>query len=244
MINKHLLERRSMKLIFLEHAISIKKIKKYDNFLSNIDDFKKNLNELNKMIKELRKEIKKLNYFDINIDFKKDNLWSYDCIFSIYANNIILKIRKFLTDNEQKSKKYFEIVYPEGYEINFFPNIEIEIENFNKIDISQTPLILRKIGVGKKCYKTMINKLGHISSESYHKDDRSEDAELVWSSIIKEKNIYSFICGEKIISFSDNYDVEKIINILKEHFKYELINTPNQIIMDNNFIKKYNINNL
>lgn len=240
-MNKHLLERRSMKLIFLEHAISAKKIKKYDNFLSNIDDFKKNLNELDKMIKDLRKEIKKLDYFDININFKKDNLWSYDCIFSIHINNIILKIRKFLTDNEQKSKKYFEIVYPEGYEVNFFPSIEIEVKNFNKIDISQTPLILRKIGVGKTCYKTMIKKLGYISSESYN---RSEDAELVWSSIRKDKKIYTFICNEKIISFSDNYNIEKITNTLKDYFKYELENNPDQIIMDDDFIKKYKINKL
>jgi len=240
MNNKHLLERRSMKLIFLEHAVVQSKLKKYDNFLSDTNNHKKNLKELNIMIKDLKKEIKKLDNFEIEITEKND-LCRYTCNFSLFITNLILKIIKILNDNN--NEKFQEIVFPEGDTIkqNLFPKIEIESNNFNRIHIGDIPIILRGIGVGKKIYKTMIKKLKFISSNH---DDRTIDAEMIWDSIRKDKNIYTFICNKKIISFSDKYDVEKILSTLKNYFKYELKNNPDQIIMDDDFIKKYNINKL
>jgi hypothetical protein len=242
MTNKYLKERRSMKLIFLEHAVTQDRLKKYDNFLSDTTNAKNNLKELNILINDLKKEIKKLDSFDIEITDKDENSSYYICNFSLFATNLIFKIIE-ISNKNKNDEKIQEIIFPEGDIIKhkLFPKIEIETKNFNRIHINDIPMIIRNIGVGKKIYKTMIEKLSYISSNH---EDRSIAAELVWTSIIEDKNIYSFICKEKIISFSHNYEYEKIINTLKEFFRYELENYPNEIIIDNDFEEKYKINKI
>jgi len=238
---------RNFKLFCVEHAISMDKLTKYDNFLSDNIKFEKNLKELNIMINDIKTEIKKLKYFDIEVEDKSSNLYFYRCTFSHYITGIITKITNFLNKNKKSEyyEKYINIIYHEGYERSFYPKIEIESDNFNRIHIGVTLLLLRNIGIGKKIYQTMIKELNYISSESYTDDDRTIDAELVWKSIVtKESNIYSFICKNKIISFSDKYDKEMILSKLKDFFKNELINTKNEIIIDNDFEQKYNINKL
>jgi len=230
-------EIRNYKLFCLEHAISIDRLTKYDNFLSDNINFEKKLKELNIMIYDIKNEIKKLEYFDVDLESEKSNIWKYTCDFSFYVASVIRKIKKNIENS--KDDKFFKIVYPEGYIRSLYPKIEIECDNFNRIHIGDIAEILKNIGVGKKCYKTMIKKLGFISSNY---KDRTKDAELIWKSIIKEKTIYSFICNKKIISFSNNYDYEKILNIVKEFFKYEVINSPDEIIFDNDFEEKYKIN--
>jgi len=235
----NLREIRNYKLFCLEHAISLDRLTKYDNFLSDNITFERELEELNIMINDIKTEIKKIEYFDVDLESEKSNIWRYTCHFSFYITGIIRKIKKKVDNN--KNEKLIKIVYPEGFIRSLYPKIEIEIDNFNRIHIGEIAEILKNIGVGKKCYKTMIKELDYISSDSI---DRTKDAELVWKSIIKDKNIYSFVCGERIISFSIDYDYQKIMKLLKDFFKYELINTPDDIILDDDFEEKYKINKI
>lgn len=243
MKKSQLQERRRIKMIFLEHAVAMNKLQKFDTFLSDSNNYKKNIDELNKLIVELKNEIKKLEYFDIDVISKQYDNHEYICDFSTYANNIIKKIKKFLSDNENDENfdKYVEIIFPEGYERTLLPNIEIETDNFNRIHIGDIAKLIRQIGVATKIYKTMVKKLGYISSIG---QERTKDAELIWNSIIKDKNIYSFICDKKIISFSNKLELEKILSTLKKFFKYEIETKQNEIIMDDDFIEKYNIDKL
>lgn len=236
-MGKYVKEIRSFKLLMLEHAIQRNILKKYDNFLSELSDIKTNINQLKILILDLKKEIKKLDHYDIKLFKKFGELHMYVCDYSGVANSIIDKILSFLEDNN--NIKFNDIVFPEGDVIkhNLFPKIEIEVINFNRIHISDLPKILRGIGIGKIVYKSMINKLGYISSIGI---DRTEDAELVWDSISKDKNIYSFVSDKKIISITRNIKLEEILELLRKYFEFELKNNY-PIILDSNFRKTFNI---
>src|ERR1035437_4288258 len=92
----HIKTIRNFKLYCIEHAISIDRLTKYDNFLSDNINFEEKLKELNIMIDDFKNEIKELKYFEIEIEDKSSNLWKYRCIFSNYISGIINKINNFL----------------------------------------------------------------------------------------------------------------------------------------------------
>lgn len=235
-MGKYIKEIRNFKLIMLEHAIQRNILKKYDNFLSELSDVKTNLKQLKILILDLKKEIKKLDNYDIKLIKKFGELHMYVCDYSGIIKSMIDKILSFL---EIDNIKFNDIVFPEGDVIkhNLFPKIEIETNNFNRIHISDLPKILRGLGIGKVVYKSMINKLKFISSTRI---DRSEYAELVWDSISKDKNIYSFVSDKKIISITTNIKFEEILELIQRYFDFELKNNY-PIILDSNFRKTFNI---
>jgi len=236
-MKKYIKETRTFKLLMLEHAIQKNILKKYDNFLLDLDNVKINLKQLKTLVNDLKIEITNLKIYNIKLIKKFGDLDMYVCDYSNIANSIINKIIDFL--EKIKNPKFDEIIFPEGDVIkhNLFPKIEIETNNFNRIHIIDLPMILRGIGVGKTIYKSIIEKIEFISSIEI---DRTQDAELVWNSIINEKSVYSFVCDKKIISISQNMKYEKILNIIKDFFHYELENKF-PVILDEDFKNKFNI---
>jgi hypothetical protein len=91
----------------------------------------------------------------------------------------------------------------------------------------------KKLGI--KIYKKIIKDFGFISS--LYSDDASFDSNLVWYSILKDKEIYSFINGYNIISFWNEYDFDDIVLNLKEFFE-----KSGKIIIDDDFLIKYSLN--
>jgi len=237
-MSKYIKGIRRFKMIMLEHAIDRNILKKYNNFFSDVNDVKTNLKQLKILIFDFLEEIKKLNIFDIVVTEKSDNLYRYRCNYSSCVQFMISDILKFLDDNN--NDKFDKIVFPEGDNIikdNLFVKIEIETNNFNRIHINEIPIIIKGIGVGKKVYKSMIEKLNYVSSIG---EDRTIDAELILDSILYDIDIYSFVCDEKIISFSKKYSYDNIISTVIKYFEYEL-NNNYKVIIDSNFRKKYNI---
>lgn len=237
-MSKYIKGIRRFKIIMLEHAINRSILKKYNNFFSDVNDVKTNLKQLKILINDFLEEIKKLDVFDIILTQKFGNIHMYRCNYSNLVISMINDILKVLNDNN--NDKFNSIVFPEGDNIikdNLFVKVEIETNNFNRIHINEIPIIIKGIGVGKKVYKSMIKKLDFISSIG---EDRTIDAELIWDSILDDNNIYSFVCDEKIISFSQKYDYDNIMNIITNYFEYEL-NNNYKVIIDSNFRKKYEI---
>jgi hypothetical protein len=242
---------RKFKLILLEHAYAIETLKKFDNFFNRLENVTETSKEIKLVIQNLHDEIKLLSKFNIlsNKSLKKDeNIDYYICQYSTIAVGLINKLNDIFNEKieDDIKKKYSEIIFPEDHNKDvddLYMYIEIEKNNFNRIHISDSPVILRYLNLGKILYKTMIQKLNYISSEATSDYERTIDAELVWKSIsLSEKNIYFFICGEKIIAFSKKNNYDDIIRILQKYFKYELKNNV-KIPLDDNFRENFNIQN-
>ena len=227
---------RNFKNFLLEKAISDDNIEKYDNVLKNINNIKNTSTFLKEMILELKNECSILDNVKVKID-EEDSKKIY--LTTKYNSKIEHKIRNIIdildqSENTEAFETYFKIVYPDGEELSFYPDIEIEKYNLNRIHIPVgLPYILKGLGLGKKIYKSVIDKCEFISSTYL---DRAMDAVYVWNSIRKEKDVYSFIFNKKILAISPKLNFNKIEDILLEFFKGL---TDEDIILDDDFKDKY-----
>lgn len=221
---------RSFNKYLLEMSISDDSSNKYDTVLRELSDIKKTKNYIDDLIFELTDEFSNLN----NIKFHEEETNHKFYLTPKYNANIEDIIRKLKNIVDESDGLYFKNVYPDGEKKDFFPEIEIEKDNLNRVHIPVgLPFILKGIGLGKKLYISLIEKYGFLSSTYL---DRSMDAVYVWNSIRKEKNIYTFIFNKKILCLTDKLDFEKIENVLMDFFKN--INDEH-IILDDDFKDKY-----
>jgi len=228
-----------------EMSISDEELNKHDTFIRNISDIKDNIKNINNNIDKL-KSILANSIVRLKNEEETENNIYYKIIYSKEAYNIFVLFQDMLITAQEKDpdlyKKYFNVIYPDGEEINLDTEIEIEKNNFNRIHIPiGLPKICQGIGIGKKIYLTIIKKLNYISTVRL---DRSLDAIFVWDSLRKDNTIYSFVRKEQMICFNIDCDFEFIKNILLNYFKYEieeLINNINnhQFILDSDFKEKY-----
>lgn len=228
-----------------EMAISDEEIAKHDTFIRNITDIKNNIKELNINIDNLKTIITN-DIIRLKKEDEDDSKIYYKIIYPKKAYNIFIDFQDILVQSEdidnELYRKYFNIIYPNGEEIDLDTEIEIEKNNFNRIHIPiGLPKIIQGIGIGKKIYLTLINKLKYISTT---KLDRSLDAIFIWDSLRKDNTIYSFIKKEQMLCIDINYDYDSIIDLLLEFFKYEIEDLKNDInnhqhIIDSDFKEKY-----
>ena len=91
------------------------------------------------------------------------------------------------------------------------------------------------ISVPTTRYKKLIKDLNFLSSLSGYQP--SINSNMVWSSILDDKEIYSFLNGDNIISFYHTYSYKKICDKLKTFYEYK----NSKIILDDDFCIRYNI---
>ena len=134
-----------------------------------------------------------------------------------------------------KEEEIINKIFQDGYR-DLFLDIEIHKENLNKIDVlNGLPNFMKILGLGKKIYKKLIKDFNYISS--FYGYNPSIDSDLVWNSVLDDNEVYSFINDNNIISFWNEYEYDEIIEKLKEFYKI-----PGEMFFDDDFLKKYNLN--
>jgi hypothetical protein len=218
-----------------ESAIGKEELEKYKTILNNIEDYKMVSDYIQKLIVELRENISSLEKIDFECE-SDDKLYLYIKYYSINSEYTISKLKNILDEAEGKDvyHKYFSLIYPDDNYVEFYPEIEIEIEHLNRIHIPiGLPYILKGCHLGFKIYKSLIYKLGYISTNML---DRSMDALFVWDSLRKDQEIYTFVRGENVLCISPELKFEQIEDLLVQFFSN--LNTT-EIILDDDFKTKY-----
>ena len=217
-------------------SINDESVKKYKTILQNLSDYKKTSIFIKDLILQLKNSISN-NELKIKEHNKSDNKIYYTIKYNPTSNYLINQLKEILDESEnlETYQTFFSMIYPDGNQIDFDTEIEIEISNLNRIHIPiGLPYIIKGIGIGKKVYKKLIYKLGYLSSTYY---DRSMESLYVWDSIRKDDEIFTFICDQKILSISPNTNFNNIENILS--IFYQNITTEH-IIFDDDFKNQYN----
>jgi len=222
--------------ILNEMSINDASVEKYKNVLQHLSDYKNTSNYINELILKLKDTISN-NKLKIE-KYDEDNTYKiYKLQYSPSSNYYIKQIEEILSDSEELEvyDKYFSIVYPDSNKLKFEIEIEIEKNNLNRIHVPYgLPYILKGMGIGKRLYKLLIYELDYISSNYM---DRTLESLYVWDSIRKEKDIFTFINGEDILSTSSKIPFENIENILSQFYKNI---TDQYIILDDDFKNQYN----
>lgn len=212
----------------LEFAVNQDKLKLSKRFNDVIDDttILKNVNDL---ISNIQKNIKILNFDDITYNcYKYKSSYQIEIYYNDIIKNDLLEIRKILDDKQILINKIFN-----NDEIDEFLNIEIHTNILNKIDIvSDLPIFMKGIGLGKKIYKKLIKDFGYISS--YNGYEPSIESTMVWNKLTEDHDIYTFINDDNIVMFYNDVNYDTIVKKLKLFFEH-----GTNIIIDDDFLKKY-----
>lgn len=222
--------------ILNEMSINDDTVKKYKTVLQHLSDYKSTSNYINDLILKLKDSISN-NELKIKKYDEDDTYLLYKIKYSPTTDYYIKQIEEILSDSEELDvyNKYYSIIYPDSNKLKFEIEIDIEKNNLNRIHIPVgLPHILKGIGLGKKIYKTLIYELNYISSNYM---DRTIESLYVWDSIRKDKEIFTFIDGEKIIGISPNVQFSIIENILSKFYNNI---TDEHIILDDDFKNMYN----
>lgn len=228
------------------------KIKKYKEFINEkslnnnknnkINRFKdgdKYINTLKKLT-DLKNNIKnELIDIDYNeIKYKEDG------DFVISFNN---KVKKLLSQyynmcgELEDDEHYYKLIdnIDIGDVDNDFPAVSI-LGELNRIDINiGIPFFIRGIGLGKKIYKKLIKDFKYISSKGTN--DPSIESTIVFKSLAKDNEIYTFVYKDDIICFWNSYEYNKLIKMLKIFYSNYDSNYESKTFFDDDFLKKYNL---
>jgi len=227
-----------------EKSISDDDIKLNINMLKDVKQVKNNIKKLNDIITELRALLANQDLIKLSNPRKENNKIYFHIKYVDRAYYLIGKIESYLEKDisEDILSKYNNIIYPDDNIISFNVEIEIEINNFNRIHIPDgLPFILKNIGLGKQIYQKIIKEFDYISTL---KMDQSLDAIFVWDSLRRNKDIYSFLREQQMICIDENVSYNNIEKLLLQFFKYEIENEKNEIkiknyILDSDFKLKY-----
>ena len=202
----------------IENAISDDRFDNISRAVGN-NNLKEVLKNINSIIETIETDIKNVNIDNIEYDYDKYND-CYQFIFSLTIDRYIMNLLHELRKLKEDDKDYIFNNINDSSPIEFPVDIEIHKENFNKIDIPiGLPKFMKGYGLGKLMYITLINKLNYISSSDF-KDEHghSTESDFVWSSLLKNNELYSFTKDNNFIIFNSNYDYNNIIKVLKKYY--------------------------
>lgn len=210
-----------------DSRMNIKRINKSENFLIKI-------NRINKIISEIKDKCSNLDYSDISF-VEEDGVLEVSYNYEI--NLLFLNLKNeliFIRGN----KIYDEIsnkIFGDGYK-SLFLFIDVDVNRLNQIDIiNGLPYFIKNIGLGKKIYKSLIKEIDYISSFSGNKP--SLDSNLVWNSISKDKELFTFSNDNNLISFWNELDFNYIIECLSNFYKIK-----GSMEFDKDFLYKFKLN--
>lgn len=211
----------------LERALSPEKLKNISR-LKDANDIKNILNiiqiDIDKVV-----EICKNIYFD-KIEYSKN-----DNIIEVNYNLIIFNLLNSIKISANTGgDEIINRIFPDGSD-DMLLEIEIDYKLLNRIDIiNSMPIFIKGIGLGKKIYKKLIKDFNYISTFSGY--EPSIDISMVWDSIARDEDVFTFTNDDNIISFWNTYNYNDIISKLKIFYKnfghYEF---------DDNFLDKYKL---
>jgi len=225
--NEYLNRRKYLDKLY-EFAMSKQKKQEIQRFRES-GDFKSILKEINILIEKIKNNIKNIKFDGIEYLKNKNEI-------EIYYND---ELRVLLnTLKEQLSKDWnndfiMNNIFQDGYR-DFFLEIELHGQ-FNQLHIMDgLPNFMKNLGIGKKIYKKLIKNLNYLSS--FYGVEPSMDSNMTWDSILNDNEIYSFTNDDNIICFWYEFDYDKIIEKLKQFFKYD-----GDIKIDDDFLLQYEL---
>lgn len=209
---------RALSDVDLSKIGKLRKAKKYSEIVSIY----------NKRIDILKNLCVDLNYDEIRYKY----VGYYSVIFSKPIHKLLVGI---LDDLVEEDEEVYDMVNRDGYDDPELC-IEIDSDNLNRVDIMNgLPNFLLGLGLGKKTYKKLIKDLGYISSLSG--GDVNLNSSMVWKSIAKDSELYTFCNDDNIISFWNGVNYDKIVIKLRE-FYYK---KGSNIVFDSDFLNKYKL---
>jgi hypothetical protein len=243
-INEMILKFHSYESFINEMAIKDEDINNKANFLKNFSDIKENLKVFKKVFADLKTSILS-NDFKLKKLTLNGNTVSYEIKYDSDTKKLINLIEEAYEKAPNDIKHLYDKEVCPGSnldKIRFEVIIQIQKNILNRIHVPHGfPISLQGLGLGKILYKKCISEFGYISTNRL---DRTVDASMVWDSLRKEKDIYSFIIDEEMISFSSTLSYIEIEKPLLEFFKHKIqdkkTNTiKNDYILDSDFLEKY-----
>ncbi len=216
---------------FNEMAVNPQQKMNITRFRDSIN-LKNFLSDANNIIKDLKVLFNKINVNDIDIINSDDDDYSYTIKYTHEINKLLDRLVKLvkLSNNEE----YLDKLYGGGYNLEYI-SVTIDEDRLNKIDINNgLPNFFKGIGLGKLIYKALIKKFGYISS--FNGDGPSIDSSMVWDSLSKEKDLYTFVSNQNIITFNSELSYDEILDVLDD-FYIDLHNS----LFDDDFMNKYNL---
>ena len=214
--------------VIFEKSLSPDKIDKI-NRLKDSGDLKMILNDINELVLDLKERLLNIDFDDIEYSYE-DDIISLSYSDEIHALLVSLRYKTRKSSEEIEDK-----IFGNGWK-DLFLEIEIDTDMFNRIDIMNgLPKFIKGIGLGKKIYKKLIKDFNYISSFDGY--EPSIDSSMVWESIARDEDIFTFSNGDNLISFWNNYSYNDIINVLKLFYK----NGKGEQQYDDSFLKLYNL---
>ena len=209
----------------LERALNPEKLKNISR-LRDANDIKSILNIIQIDIDRVVDICKSIN-FD-KIEYSKD-----DDIIEVNYNLIIFNLLNSIKISaDSGGDEIIDRIFPDGSD-DMLLKIEIDDKLLNRIDIiNSMPLFIKGIGLGKKIYKKLIKDFNYISTFSGYEPSSS----MVWDSISRDEDIFTFANDDNIISFWNDYSYNDIISKLKNFYK-----TFGSYEFDDNFLDKYKL---
>lgn len=220
----------------VENALFIGDYERFDNYLDDIFDNKKTLKNIEIEMNLLISRFKNLDYNKIRFNNAKyrDNE-NYEIDFSIDIVTLINPISNLIKEIQYQNEDLFckiTNIYFNGNDPNFSYDIQLDRNNFNKFHFPiDLPMIFRNLGLGKKIIKSAINKFNYLL---FTKEDDSFELRMTVHSITKMKDVYSFMKGQNILIFKDDFE------LVKNNLKLFLEPLDNEnFTLDEDFLLKY-----
>jgi hypothetical protein len=218
-----------------ELALSDKDYSRFDTYIDDIEDDKKTLKNVDNELNSLKEELTNIDIDDIKLsDNKYKDNKNYEIIFHKDINFLIISIREFIMEIEEKSEKnYTKIIdlYFDSSRFNLSFDVQIDRNNLNKFHFPiDLPSFLRNIGLGKKIILKSIKDFDYLL---FTDNDDSYDLRFSVHSLIKRNDVFSFMKDKNLMIFKDDYDIIK--DKLKEWFSNDYENYS----LDVDFVKKY-----
>jgi hypothetical protein len=220
---------------------------KYIKSAVNGNKLKDALVNINSIIEMLRDDIKKITLDDIELAYNiKEGhfVYDFDTKIETYLNQLNRAIKKDKSNKkyDNDDNNYILDKINNGNTILSFVDFDVDKKAFNKIDIggSGFPEFFKGLGLGKLVYKALVKKLKYASLNG-NAERTSKEADLLISSVLKDKDLYSFSIDSFIITFWNECEYDFIIKTLKEFYK--LVDFNDNIQFDDDFLQKYNLDN-
>lgn len=210
------------------------KFNEFNFYLNNIVSEKENLDNYIKDVDDLKKDIRKIRWNDLQLE-KIENYENLRVFIISLPDDLQKRLDNFLIDERDFmfSETLIEYIFMDN--TSSFKGCRFQIDSFtNRIDIpgNGLPRGFRKLGLGPKMYRKIVEEIGYISSEEYQ---LSEFGKLLWNNLRKNNLFYTFVNERRGFAFPSSEKAETILSILDEKFNFNY----SEALLDDDFEIKH-----
>lgn len=175
--------------------------------------------DINRKFNEIKYLLGEIDYHDIKLELIEKRKYVEEA--KEYLDIYTIKYSDTINDKIEILKKMFshesEIIsiFEDEFNHSFNPIIGIAFENFNRfhwIKTKSLPISLRKISLGYKIYKKVIEYFHYIASA----DDANHLARKIWHHLLKDEELYCAVDIDSYLVFYKNYCTDETRNEIKE----------------------------